>query len=270
MWGCGSIPSPRMRASSLSVARIVIDFSLMPGVKCRVFQQPARGVSFPCHKKLVRLRSHTREPTLRCHPRCAMISRRTVIVSLFVALLALALPHPALAAPIIVGNGTPASCTEAAARFALAVAETSGGGTIRFKCGPLATTIVFNESDGGAVLVLPGDTVINGGGLITFAGNPPGFFVPVPADTNAVLKNLIIASRSGFPSILNHGTLSVENSTVSGTRGGGIWNFGTLDVHRSTFSENGGFFSSAIRNGGSSASRTVSSSTMTAVTPVPF
>jgi hypothetical protein len=45
MWGCGSIPSPRMRASSLSVARIVIDFSLMPGVKCRVFQQPASVLS---------------------------------------------------------------------------------------------------------------------------------------------------------------------------------------------------------------------------------
>src|SRR5438128_9995445 len=38
MWGCGSIPSPRMRASLSSVGRIVIEFPPVPGVKCRVFR----------------------------------------------------------------------------------------------------------------------------------------------------------------------------------------------------------------------------------------
>ena len=52
-----------------------------------------------------------------------------------------------------------------AVRLALAAAEASGGGTIRFMCGNLPTTILFNEIDGGAVLVLPGGTIINDGGL---------------------------------------------------------------------------------------------------------
>jgi hypothetical protein len=34
-----------MRASSISVARIVIEFSTTPGVKCRVFQQPASATA---------------------------------------------------------------------------------------------------------------------------------------------------------------------------------------------------------------------------------
>jgi hypothetical protein len=180
-----------------------------------------------------------------------MIDRRTVIVSLLVALFALALPHPALAAPIIVGDGTPVSCTEAAVRAALAVAEASGGGTIQFKCGTLPTTIMFpNEFLGGTVLVLPGDTVVDGGGLITFVGNLDGPLVVVPTDTNVVLKKLTIANLSLSFCIVNHGTLSVENSIVSGNLGGGIANGGILIVERSTFSENGGFNNSAISNGG--------------------
>src|SRR2546425_9617976 len=44
MWGSCPVPSPRMRASSLGLARIVIELSTCPGIKSRVFPQPARGV----------------------------------------------------------------------------------------------------------------------------------------------------------------------------------------------------------------------------------
>jgi hypothetical protein len=65
---------------------------------------------------------------------------------LFVVLVLLALPQPALAAPpIAVGNGTPASCTEMALKDALIVAETVGGATIRFKCGPDPVTIALSQ-----------------------------------------------------------------------------------------------------------------------------
>ena len=37
--------------------------------------------------------------------------------------------------PIIVGDGTRASCTEMALRHAVNVAQTSGGAVIRFRCG---------------------------------------------------------------------------------------------------------------------------------------
>ena len=169
---------------------------------------------------------------------------------LLVLVVFLLVPQPARAdKPITVGDGTAASCTETAVGFALAVAEASGGGTIRFKCGKMPTTIVFNEIEGGALVVLPGDTVIDGGGLISFAGNPNGYIF-VPIDTNAVLKNLTILSKSLFPSIRNDGTLSVERSTVSDNGGGGISNGGTLIVDKSTFSGNGGFVNSAISNGG--------------------
>ena len=49
---------------------------------------------------------------------------------------------------INVGDGTPASCTEMALRHALGVAETSGGGTIQFKCGQLRVAIVLSEPAG--------------------------------------------------------------------------------------------------------------------------
>src|SRR6266849_5045727 len=42
MWGSCPVPSPRMRASSLGLARIVIELSTCPGIKSRVFPQPAR------------------------------------------------------------------------------------------------------------------------------------------------------------------------------------------------------------------------------------
>src|SRR5213594_1800042 len=43
MWGSCPVPSPRMRASSLGLARIVIELSTCPGIKSRVFPQPARS-----------------------------------------------------------------------------------------------------------------------------------------------------------------------------------------------------------------------------------
>ena len=56
---------------------------------------------------------------------------------LLLFLVILALPQPALAGkPIIVGDGTVVSCTETALKQALLVAETVGGGTIRFNWVP--------------------------------------------------------------------------------------------------------------------------------------
>jgi len=68
-------------------------------------------------------------------------------VRLSVAIALLALPQSATAAqPLIVGNGTPASCTEAALLRAVAVAAVSGGGTIRFRCGTNPVTIVLTAA----------------------------------------------------------------------------------------------------------------------------
>src|SRR5689334_15316376 len=79
---------------------------------------------------------------------------------LFLLLALLALPTPALAAkPIIVGDGTAASCTETALGDALVIAGTVGGGTIKFNCGGSPVTIELT-----ATLVIPDNTTVDGGG----------------------------------------------------------------------------------------------------------
>ncbi len=60
----------------------------------------------------------------------------------------------------MVGDGTPASCTDAALRTAIAA-----GGKISFACGAAATTITLNQS-----LDIGADVVVDGGGLITISG----------------------------------------------------------------------------------------------------
>ena len=69
------------------------------------------------------------------------------LAPLVVVIALLTLPQSATAAgPLIVGDGTPASCTEAALQQAVAVAAVSDGGTIRFKCGTDPVTITLTAT----------------------------------------------------------------------------------------------------------------------------
>lgn len=63
-----------------------------------------------------------------------------------------------------VGEGTPASCTEAALRAAI-----TAGGKIGFACGAAAITIMFTMT-----LDIGADVVIDGGGLVTLSGRRCG------------------------------------------------------------------------------------------------
>jgi hypothetical protein len=60
----------------------------------------------------------------------------------------------------VVGDGTPASCTEAALSAALA-----GGGTVTFACGSSPVTIPFTSEK-----VVTVSTTVDGGGLVTLSG----------------------------------------------------------------------------------------------------
>ena len=60
----------------------------------------------------------------------------------------------------VIGDGTPASCTEAALRAAV-----TAGGTIAFACGDAPATIVVTSQ-----LAITTDTVIDGNGLVTISG----------------------------------------------------------------------------------------------------
>src|SRR5690606_28127675 len=79
-----------------------------------------------------------------------------------VALLQCELPAPAdVSQPDrVIGDGTPASCTEAALREAA-----GAGGVIVFDCGPEPLTLTLSET-----LVIREETVLDGGGTITLSG----------------------------------------------------------------------------------------------------
>ena len=69
-----------------------------------------------------------------------------------------AAPRPDVSAPdLVVGDGTPSSCDEAALQAAL-----DTGGTIALRCGPARSTIVLTKE-----LAITGATVLDGGGLVT-------------------------------------------------------------------------------------------------------
>jgi hypothetical protein len=186
--------------------------------------------------------------------------------------LVVAMPWSASAGPVIrVGNGTAASCTETALRNALTVAEAQGGGIVYFRCGSAPVAISVLET-----LILPDDTTINGGGLVTVRAAVIDNFtrldrlIWVDRDASVVLSNLVVAGA--FISITNHGSLTLNNTTVTSginnnivnsgnltvlnsvirfelqdIAGGGISNSGYLFVHDTLFLDN---FGSGIANSG--------------------
>jgi predicted outer membrane repeat protein len=193
--------------------------------------------------------------------RSSTFVRAILATLLFAVVLVLALPQPAPAEkPITVGNGTPASCTETALKDALIIAETVGGATIRFNCGSEPVTIALSQVTTApglpVLLVLPNNTTLDGGGLITLDGTHTATVVFVDRDTTVVLTRLsIIHGRASVGGgTLNLGTLTVDHSTLSGNAanvdGGGISNTGTLTVRSSTFDGNVSDFGGGISNSG--------------------
>src|SRR5262245_55749069 len=83
----------------------------------------------------------------------------------------------------VVGDGTPASCTQQALEDAL-----NGGGTVTFDCGGPKDILVLNQ------LNINQNTVIDGGGVITITGGLTTrlFFAISPA--SLTLKNIILDS----------------------------------------------------------------------------
>jgi len=155
------------------------------------------------------------------------------------ALLLACLTPPSRALACVVGNGTGASCTEAALTACL-----PGGGSVTFNCGGAATITVTSTQ------TISADTTIDGGGVITISGgNSVGVF-SVNAGVNFTVQNLTIANGNGNNAsnffgggIFNDaGTLTVTNSTFSnnhaGGSGGGVYSGGPLTVTNSTFSDN--------------------------------
>lgn len=164
---------------------------------------------------------------------------------------ALALCPFAHADNVVVGNGTPASCTEAAlnaAMFQLVVGVQGPGGVLTFSCGAAPHTIALTSTK-----FLEGQCTIDGGGLITLNGQgitrPLYISVTNPEDQTAVeLRNITLANgRGDFGGAVYLGenaSLSVLRTTIRNSSaeftGGGIAAAGNslLNVANSTFYDN--------------------------------
>jgi hypothetical protein len=160
------------------------------------------------------------------------------------------------------------------------VAHAQSGDTILLT-GAVQSGIVLTQGE----LVLNQNVTITSGGdhQIMISGNNNSRVFEVAAGTNVTLANLAITDGNGVADnpdgtsqddgdgggILNFGTLTVSDSTLSGNSagggGGGIFNVGTLMVSGSTLSGNsafqgGGIFNAAV--GVETGTVTVSGSTL--------
>jgi hypothetical protein len=124
----------------------------------------------------------------------------------------------------VVGNGTPASCTDAA--LAAAIAD---GGVVTFDCGPDPITISVTSAK--AVMQ---DTVVDGGGLVTLDGGHANRIFTVPS-----------SFERGWPTLTVQRLRFVRGSSVGvggsdpNRSGGAIWVLGgSLRVLDSSFEDN--------------------------------
>jgi hypothetical protein len=170
---------------------------------------------------------------------------------------------PRAAAATVVGDGTPASCSEASLSDALAA-----GGEIAFNCGTAPHTITLSSS---ATIGAGQQVSLDGAGLITLSGGGAVRLFVVEQGGSLTLEHLTLtAGNAGTEdggALRNRGTTTLNDVLVSGssaTAGGGISNGsgGTLLVQHSTIAGN-----QAANNGGgistNSGTTTVQHSTIT-------
>src|SRR5436305_2632486 len=138
-------------------------------------------------------------------------------------------------------------------RAKLVAAESSGGGTISFTCGP-ATVVLQN----GVLPSITANTTINGnvnGGVITLSGNNTSGgsngtrIFNVNANATLTLNNMVL--RDGYSNddggaVRNDGTLKVNsckflyNATSASWSGSAILSLGPLTITKSEFAFNTG------------------------------
>lgn len=155
-----------------------------------------------------------------------------------------------------VGDGTAASCTEAALQQAA-----SGGGTIVFNCGSAPVTITVTSQ-----IMFTKETVLDGGGLVTLSGGGTSRILYLDSDYNTPTPRLTVqrmsfrdgkspatgadTAQGGGAIYRDGGSLTVldsvfENNHAPATgqdvAGGAIYGFGGGDtiIVGSTFTNNG-------------------------------
>jgi predicted outer membrane repeat protein len=173
-------------------------------------------------------------------------SRWLLLASMLFALTAVVGAHPVFAGGVV-GNGTPASCTETALGNAL-----SGGGTVTFNCGAYPKTIKITFAK-----QIAANTTLDGGNKITLKAINAYHFQVFNGYTFTI-KNIKLTngSSAGGGSIQNFGTTSAinvtfQNNTATGvSTGGAVYNNGTFKAKNSTFTSNKAANGGAIYNDG--------------------
>ena len=171
------------------------------------------------------------------------MNQQKLILALFLLVTLIfqaASPSLVYATGTTVGDGTPASCDEAALDAALAV-----GGSITFNCGGPATFLFTGTK------AISTNTQIDGAGIITLSGgNSVRLFVvnsPSVLDLAGltISNGYVIPMSDGGAMLIKHGaTVNISNSTLSGNHtldgyGGAIYvKWGDLNIVNSTFSNN--------------------------------
>lgn len=155
----------------------------------------------------------------------------------------------------MVGDGTPATCTEEALET-----ELNAGSLIVFNCGPDPILIPIHKPK---VVHLP--TVLEGGtlGRVTLSGEGATRVLDVVEGVTLTLNHLMIANGSahgtsipeGGGGVRNRGELHIESCRFAGNSadyGGGLHNgaSGTLFITATTFSRNWAIGGGAIYNDG--------------------
>jgi outer membrane protein assembly factor BamB/pimeloyl-ACP methyl ester carboxylesterase len=143
---------------------------------------------------------------------------------------------PSFQSSATVGNGTPASCSEAALDAALQSAS-----AITFNCGAANHTITLST-----MKVIVGQVALDGGGRITLDGNHAHTLLRVENSTSLSIVNLTLqngwAGGGSGGAIANLGALTVTNAiflnNTADSFGGALLNYGVLRVRDSIFSEN--------------------------------
>ena len=185
-----------------------------------------------------------------------------ICIGIFCALVSI---RPLHAADAVVGDGTPASCTEA--NFAAALNTVQISGTITFNCGGTAAI-----SLSASKIIASGSAVtIDGGNQITLSGVNTVRHFYVESNASLTVKNIILANgfdnTYGGGAILSLGALTLEGVTIRGSSvdsafsGGAIMALQPVTIANSLIENNSGGSVGGLYLFGEEADATITGST---------
>jgi parallel beta-helix repeat protein len=122
-----------------------------------------------------------------------------------------------------VGDGTPASCTEAALQTAA-----DAGGTIVFACGSAPVTITMSTP-----IMVTKETVLDGGGMVTLSGGDSSRILYLDSDYNTATPRLTVQRLA-----LVHGKTTASGSDTADGGAAIYRDGGSLTVIDSSFDSN--------------------------------